>query len=99
MQSIRDFCRLQMIGIVAVTIRLRLEARSLDMWKLIPIMICIVGRNGWTVIGCGAWNRVWNLGDGVFMAWRSRLAFRRLPLFGRLNEHSRLVRAHAATTL
>src|SRR6516165_12809715 len=31
-----------MMGIVAVKIRLRLETRDLDLWNLVPIMICIV---------------------------------------------------------
>ena len=31
-----------MMGIVAVKIRFRLEARGFDLWNLIPIMICIV---------------------------------------------------------
>src|SRR5262249_33453962 len=49
-----------MMGIMAVKIRFRLEARGFDLWSLIPIMICIV-----TVIGlllavaivmeCGIW--------------------------------------------
>jgi hypothetical protein len=34
------------MGIVAVKIRFRLETRRPDLWKLVPIMICIV-----TVLG------------------------------------------------
>ena len=59
----------------------------------------LYGRSDWTAIGCGARNRVRDLGSGVFMAWRSRLAPRRLALFHRLDEHARRIRAHAATTL
>ena len=49
-----------MIGIVAVSIRFRLETRSLDLWKLIPMMICIVTALGLLlavalVIECGIW--------------------------------------------
>jgi hypothetical protein len=49
-----------MIGIVAVSIRFRLETRSLDLWKLIPIMICIVAVIGLLLavvhgIECGIW--------------------------------------------
>jgi hypothetical protein len=49
-----------MMGIVAVKIRLRLETRSLDLWKLVPIMICIVTVLGLLlavalVIECGIW--------------------------------------------
>jgi hypothetical protein len=49
-----------MMGIVAVKIRLRLETRSLDLWKLVPIMICIVTALGLLlavalVIECGIW--------------------------------------------
>src|SRR5215470_12770217 len=49
-----------MMGIVAVKIRFRLETRSLDLWKLVPIMICIVAVIGLLlavtlVIECGIW--------------------------------------------
>jgi hypothetical protein len=49
-----------MIGIVAVSVRFRLETRSLDLWKLIPIMICIVAVIGLLLaavhgIECGIW--------------------------------------------
>jgi len=49
-----------MMGIVAVKIRYRLETRSLDLWKLVPIMICIVTVLGFLlavalVIECGIW--------------------------------------------
>ena len=49
-----------MMGIVAVKIRLRLETRGLDLWKLVPIMICIVAVLGLLlavalVIECGIW--------------------------------------------
>jgi hypothetical protein len=87
-----------MMGIVAVKIRVRLETRVFDLWNLIPIMICIVGVMG-LLLAVVAVNRVRDLGSGVFMAWRSRLAHRRLALFHRLNEHARRFRAHVATTL
>ena len=49
-----------MMGIVAVKTRARLETRSLDLWKLVPIMICIVTVLGLLlavalVIECGIW--------------------------------------------
>ena len=49
-----------MMGIVAVKIRLRLETRDLDLWNLVPIMICIVTALGLLlamalVIECGIW--------------------------------------------
>ena len=49
-----------MMGIVAVKIRYRLETRILDLWKLVPIMICIVTVLGFLlavalVIECGIW--------------------------------------------
>jgi hypothetical protein len=49
-----------MIGIVAVKIRFRLETRGLDLWTLIPIMICIVAVIGLLLavtllIECGIW--------------------------------------------
>src|SRR6516162_4971613 len=56
-------------------------------------------RSDWIAIDRTARNRVWNLGSGVFVAWRSRRAPRRLALFRRLDEHARRIRADAATTL
>src|SRR5215472_5733797 len=56
-------------------------------------------RSNWTAVGHSARNRVWYLGGGVFVAWRSRLADRCLALFGRLYEHARRIRADAAATL
>ena len=49
-----------MIGIVAVSIRFRPETRSLDLWKLIPMMICIAAAIGLLLavvhgIECGIW--------------------------------------------
>ena len=49
-----------MMGIAAVKIRLRLEARSLDLWKAVPLMICIVTVLGLLLavalaIECGIW--------------------------------------------
>jgi hypothetical protein len=49
-----------MMGIVAAKIRLRLETRRFDLWKLIPIMICMVTVIGLLlavtlVIECGIW--------------------------------------------
>jgi hypothetical protein len=49
-----------MMGIVAVKIRFRLEARGFDLWNLIPIMICTVTVIGLLlavalVIECGIW--------------------------------------------
>ena len=49
-----------MMGIVAVKIRVRLEARESNLWNLIPIMICIVAVIGLLlavvlVIECGIW--------------------------------------------
>src|SRR6516225_1584462 len=49
-----------MMGIVAVKIRFRLEARGFDLWNLIPIMICIVAVIGLLlavtlIIECGIW--------------------------------------------
>ena len=49
-----------MMGIVAVKIRQRLETRSLILWKLVPIMICIVGVMGLLLavvllLECGTW--------------------------------------------
>src|SRR5262249_59783140 len=52
-----------------------------------------------TAVGYAARNRVWDLGSGLCVAWRSRLARRRLALFGRLDEHARLIRADTAATL
>ena len=40
----------------------------------------LYSRSDWSAIGCGARNRVRDLGSGVFMAWRARLASRRLAL-------------------
>src|SRR5215467_12850114 len=56
-------------------------------------------RSNCIAIGHAARNRVWYLGCGVFVAWRSRLADRCLTLFHRLDEHARRIRADAATTL
>ena len=53
----------------------------------------------WTDIGHAARNRVRDLGSGVFVAWRRRLANRRLALFHRLDGHARRIRTNAATTL
>ena len=49
-----------MVGIVAIKIRFRLETHSLHVWKLVPIMICIVTVLGLLlavalVIECGIW--------------------------------------------
>jgi len=49
-----------MMGIVAVSIRLRLQIRNLDLWKLVPILICIVAAIGLLLavvhgIECGIW--------------------------------------------
>ena len=49
-----------MMGIAAVKLRLRLEARGFDLWNLIPIMICIVAVIGLLlavtlIIECGIW--------------------------------------------
>ena len=59
----------------------------------------LYSRSDWSAIGCGARNRVRDLGSGIFMAWRSRLAPRRLALFYRLDEHARRIRVYAAITL
>ena len=40
----------------------------------------LYSRSDWSAIGCGARNRVRDLGSGVFMAWRARLASRRFAL-------------------
>jgi hypothetical protein len=53
----------------------------------------------WIDIGHAARNRVRDLGSGVFVAWRCRLAHRRLALFRRLDGHAGCIRANAATTL
>jgi hypothetical protein len=81
-----------MMGIVAVKIRVRLEARESNLWNLIPIMICIVTVIGLLlavalVIECGIWAAAY--------LWSPR----RLALFHRLDEHARRIRAHAATPL
>ena len=49
-----------MMGIVAVKIRVGLETRVFNLWRLIPIMICIVGVMGLLLavvllIECGIW--------------------------------------------
>src|SRR5262249_21722149 len=54
-------------------------------------------RSNWTAIGHAARNRVWHLGSGAFVAWRSRLADRCLALFRRLNEYARGIRPDSAT--
>jgi len=59
----------------------------------------LCNRRDWTAFGRAARNRVRDLGRGVFVAWRSRLAHGRLALFARLDEHARRIRADAATTL
>lgn len=59
----------------------------------------LCSRRIWTAIGRAARNRVRDLGSGVFVAWRSRLAHGRLVLFARLDEHARRIGADAATTL
>ena len=87
-----------MMGIAAVKLRLRLETRGFVLWHLIPIMICMVTVIGLLlavalVIECGIWTAA------LFVAWRSRLAPRRLALFHRLDEYARRIRAHAATPL
>jgi hypothetical protein len=56
-------------------------------------------RGDWTGIRRSARNRVWDVGSGLFVAWRSRLAHRRLAVFRRLDEHARRLRSDAATTL
>jgi hypothetical protein len=52
------------MGMVATKIRFRLETRSLDLWKLVPLMICIVTMLGLLlavalVIECGIWAAVY----------------------------------------
>jgi hypothetical protein len=49
-----------MLGIVAVSIRVRLQNRSLHLWKLVPTMICMVAVLGLLLalvhgIECGIW--------------------------------------------
>jgi Fatty acid hydroxylase superfamily len=59
----------------------------------------LCNRRGWTAIGRAARDRVRDLGSGLFVAWRPRLAHGRLALFGRLDEHARRITADAATNL
>ena len=87
-----------MMGIVAVKIRFRLEARGFDLWNLIPIMICIVAVIGllWAVtlvIECGIWAAAY--------LWLGALAspLDALLFIHSFDEHARRIRAHAATTL
>jgi hypothetical protein len=56
-------------------------------------------RGDWIGIRRSTWNRMWHVGGGVFVAWRSRFPHRRLALFRRLHEHARCIRSDAATTL
>src|SRR5262245_51194460 len=56
-------------------------------------------RSNRIAVGHAARNRVRDLGRGVFVAWRSRLAHGRLALFSRLDEHARRIGADAPTTL
>ena len=49
-----------MLAFVGVRIRVRLETRGLEVWKLIPILICVVGVMGLLLavlhgIECGIW--------------------------------------------
>jgi hypothetical protein len=44
-----------MMGIVAVKIRVRLEARESNLWNLIPIMICIVTVSTAWLFTVGQW--------------------------------------------
>ena len=87
-----------MLAFVGMRIRVRLETRGLKVWNLIAIRDWC-SRRDWTAIGRAARNRVRDLGSGVFVAWRSRLAHGRLVLFARLDEHARRIRADAATIL
>src|SRR5215831_14770332 len=87
-----------MMAFVGVRVRARLESRDLESWNLVAILICtsvVIGLVFAVLHGteCGIW------GSGIFVAWRSRLAHRRPALFRRLDEHTRRIRADAATTL
>ena len=76
-----------LMAFVGVRVRARLESRDLKSWKLVAILICTS-----VVIGL-------DVGSGLFVAWRSRPAHRRLAVFRRLDEHARRLRSDAATTL
>src|SRR6478735_11383219 len=59
----------------------------------------LCNRRDWTAVGRAARNRMRDLGSGVFVAWRSRVAQGRLALFAGFDEHARRITADAATTL
>src|SRR5215470_9940840 len=86
------------MAFAGLSLRARLETRSLNLWNLIAIQICVIGVIGLLLavlhgIECGIW------AGRVFVAWRSRLTHRRLALFRRRDVHARRIRADAATTL
>jgi hypothetical protein len=86
------------MAFAGLSLRVRLETRSLNLWNRIAIQICVIGVIGLLLavlhgIQCGIW------AAAIFVAWRSRLTHRRLALFRRLNVHARRIRADAATTL
>src|SRR5262249_32728557 len=85
------------MAFAGLSLRARLETRSLNLWNLIAIQICV--RSDWTAIGRAARNRMRDLGSRLFVAWRSRLTHRRLALFRRRDVHARRIRADPATTL
>ena len=87
-----------LMAFVGVRVRARLESRDLKSWNLVGDPD-LYKRGYWIGIRRSTWNRMWDVGSGVFVAWRSRLAHRRLALFRRLDEHARCIRSDAATTL
>ena len=85
------------MAFAGLSLRARLESRSLNLWNLIAVQICVIGVIGLLLavlhgIECGIW-------AAAYLSWRSRLTHRRLALFRRRDVHARRIRADAATTL
>jgi hypothetical protein len=69
------------VAFVGMKIRVQLEARSPHEWNLIAILICGTELMiDWTAIGRAAPLRVWDLGSGLFVGWRSPFTHGRLVL-------------------
>ena len=87
-----------MLAFVGMRIRVRLETRGLHVWKLIAIVICVVGLIGLLLavlhgMECGIWAAAY--------LWLGALDLPMDAFFFslELDEHARRIRADAATTL
>src|SRR5215510_8212615 len=78
------------MAFAGLSLRARLETRSLNLWNLIAIQICVIGVIGLLLavlhgIECGIWAAAY--------LWLGALTHRRLALFRRRDVHARRIRA------